>query len=360
MPDPLHLTFGVEIECVVVFGPDEFEAAIPLAEGFLWDKQQSLRLAHDDKLRIICRNKVIQILRDHGFQTYGYNHSGVQKGDQKWTVEPDASVVIEDGRRVDGYLECDVEIKSPALRFCPEALKRLKRLVSVLKAQFRVEVNASCGFHVHVGNRRSGFPLQTLKHLCMLTAMFEHQFNSLHSPDRVGNNPSAKAPSALFRGQNPWDTVAEIQDCRSRGQLVRLIASDGRGLDRCFAYNLLPLVVAGAQRTIEFRQHRGTVQAAEMIGWVELVAGVVDAMHHIGTDCLTGLISTCAFDRKFTVLELLGRLNLGASSTFYRGRLHVHPRPEPLWVPGRKRKDVVAEAGPRRLLTGGARWEGLE
>ena len=352
MPDPLHLTFGVEIECVVVFAPDEFEDAISLAEGFLWDEKHSLRLSHDDKLRIICRNKVIQILRDNGFQTYVY---GSGKGDQQWTVEPDASIAIEDGRRDDGYLECDVEISSPALRFCPEALRRVKRLVAVLRGQFRVEVNTSCGFHVHIGNRRSGFPLQTLKHLCMLTAMFEHQLSSLHPADRVGN-PTAKPPSALFRGQNPWDTVAAVQDCRSRGQLIRLYASDGRGLDRCFAYNLLPLVVE-AHRTIEFRQHKGTVHGAEMISWVQVAGGIVNAMHEIGTEGLTRLISACAFDRKFTVLDLFRRLKLDALCTFYLGRLHVHPRLEPLWVPGRKAMSV--EAGPRRL-TGDERWEEME
>ena len=353
MPHPLHLTFGVEIECVVVFGPDEFEAAISLAEGFLWDQTQSRRLTHDDQLRIICRNKVIQILRNNGFQTYGY---GYPKGDQKWSVEPDASVKIEDGRRVDdGYLECDVEISSPALRFCPEALSRVKRLVEVLKAQFRVEVNTSCGFHVHIGNRKAGFPLQTLKHLCMLTALFEQQFNSLHSPDRIAN-VTAKAPSAVFKGQNPWDSVVAVQDCRSRGQLVRMYASDGYGLDRCFAYNLLPLVV-GAHRTIEFRQHKGTVHGAEMISWVQVAGGVVNAMHEISTEDLTRLISSCAFDRTFTVLDLLRRLKMDALSKFYRGRLYVHLRPEPLWVPGRK--DVAAEAGPRRL-TEMERWEEME
>ena len=352
MHHPLNLTFGIEIECVVLFGPDEFEDAISLAEGFLWEKTDSSRLTHDDKLRIICRNKVIKTLRDNGFQTYAYNTG---KGDQKWTVGPDASVAIEDGRRVDGYLECDVEISSPALRFCPEALCRVKRLVEVLKKQFSVEVNTSCGFHVHIGNRKSGFPLQTLKHLCMLTAMFEHQFNSLHSPDRIGNQ-SAKAPSALFRGQNPWDTVKEVQDCRSRGQLVRLYASDGRGLDRCFAYNLLPLVV-GAHRTIEFRQHRGTVDGAEMIGWGRVAGGIVNAMHEIDTESLTRLMSTCAFERKYTVLDLFLRLKLDDLSVFYRGRLHVHLRPEPMWVPGRKERAV--EAGPRRL-NWDERWEEME
>lgn len=349
MPDPLHLTFSVEIECIVVFGPDEFEDLISLAEGVLWRKEHSLRMPYDDKLRTICRNKVISILRTNGFQTYDY---GSGQGDQQWTVAPNVAIMIEDGRRVDGYLECDIEISSPPLRFCPEALKRVKRLVGVLKAQFRLEVNTSCNFRVHVGNRKRDFPLQTLKHLCMLTAMFEHQLNSLHPAHRVGNE-SAKTPSALFGGENPWDSISAVQDCRSRGQLVRLLANSGRGLDSGFAVNLLPLVQS-AHRTIEFRQHKGTVSGAEMSSWVQVVAGIVNAMHELDTEGLTRLISTYAFDRKFSVLDLFCRLQLDELSAFYKGRLYVHPRPEPLWAP--ERKVLAVEAGPRRL-TGDERWE---
>ena len=352
MPDPLHLTFSVEIECIVVFGADEFEDGISLAEGFLWEKKHSLRMPYDEKVRIICRNKVIQILRTNGFQTYPY---GAGKGDHEWTVAPNVAVMIEDGRRVDGYLECDVEISSPPLRFCPEALQRVKKLLGVLKEQFRLEVNTSCGFRVHIGNRKRGFPLQTLKHLCMLTALFEHQLNSLHPAHRVGNE-SAKTPSALFKGENPWDSISAVQDCRSRGQLVRFCANGGRGLDSGFAVNLLPLV-KGAHRSIEFRQHKGTMHGGEMSSWIQVVAGIVNAMHECDTEGLTRLIDDCAFDRKFSVLDLFCRLRLEPLCAFYKGRLYVHPRPEPLWIP--EGKVVAVEAGPRRL-TADERWEVME
>ena len=352
MHNPLNLTFGVEIECIVLFDPTKYEEAIPYAEGTLWDKNISAHLHRESKLRIICRSFMVNILRTAGFRTYNVTSSG---GDQKWTVANDASIQIVDGPRTDGLLECDVEIKSPALRFCPKALRRIKRVVKLLTTEFDVFVNGSCGFHVHIGNWKSGFPLQTLKHVCMLTAMFEHQLNSLHPAHRIGNE-HAKAPSAVFRGQNPWDTVATIQGCRARARLVRLYAGSERRPDRCFAYNLLPLV-SGPHKTIEFRQHKGTLDWSEMANWVQLAGGVVKAMHEISADGLAQLISTCAFDRKFTVFDLFLRLKLEALIPFYRGERHVHLRPEPLWVPGKIEGN--AGAGPRRR-PGYERWDELE
>ena len=350
--NPLNLTFGVEIECIILFDPEQYEAGIPKAEGLFWDKKQSIRLPHDTKLQIICRNHIIQVLRNANFNTYGYNSP---KGDQKWTVEPDASISIADGRRDDGYLECDVEIISPALRYCPAALRRVKRLIEVLETNFAVQVNTSCGFHVHVGNRRKGFPLQTIKHLCMLTACFEHQFDSLHPANRIGNE-LVKTPSRRFKGQNPWDTVALVQGCRSRAQLVRLFAGSGRCPDRCWAYNLLPLVT-GRQKTVEFRQHRGTLKWREMNAWVQTAAGVVNAMHEISIDALARLICACAFDRTFNVLDLFRRLELEAVIPFYFGNVYVHPRIEPLWIPrGKERYGEAGSAG----LRGCGRVEELE
>lgn len=353
MHKSLNLTFGVEIECIVVFDPDDYAKAIPHAEGDLWDDSISARLSHDSKLRMLCRAYIIKILRDPGFHTYDYRSGG---GNQKWTVAPDPSITIQDERRLNGYLECDVEIKSPALRFCPKALRRVKRLVGLLTTHFNVFVNTSCGFHVHIGNRKSGFPLQTLKHLCMLTALFEHQLNSLHPAHRIGNE-HAKTPSAVFKSQNPWDTVATIQSRGSKGQLVRLYAGAEYRPDRCFAYNLLPLV-SKREKTIEFRQHKGTLEWPEMINWVQVAGGLVNAMHEIRTDELARLIGACAFDRKFTIFDLLVRLKLDALKPFYLGQMHVHPRSEPLWIPG-KVEDNFVEAGPARR-TGFERWDEME
>lgn len=330
MPTPLDLTFGVEIECIISFDPAKYESALADADGILWEYRVSRSLHRESKLCKVFRRHLVNFLRSKGFPTYDVMSRG---GDQQWTVAHDTSIEIKDGpRATDGFLECDIEIKSPAMRFCPKALRRVRDLVRVLTKGFDTSVNSSCGLHVHIGNQHKGFPLQTLKNFSMLTAMFENQLNNLHPAHRIGNFHT-KGPSAVFKGQNPWDTLRAIQKCETKNELVLLYAdSDGRP-DRCFAYNLCPMV-SGPHKTIEFRQHEGTLEGADIMNWIQVAGGLVNAMHKISFVDLARLIATEAFDPLYTIAELLLRLKLGALNQYYRDHSHRHQRPAPLWVQG--------------------------
>lgn len=352
MPNQLNLTFGIELECIICFDPAQYEPALPYAEGYLWDKKISSILHPDTKLRILFRSFIAEFLSNKGYATYEVTSLG---GDQKWTITNDASINIKEGPREDGFLECDIEIKSPAMILCEKALHRVQRVVRRLTRHFDVTLNNSCGLHVHIGNHNLGFPLETLKNFCTLTAMFEPQLNTLHPAHRIGN-VHAKAPSAVFKAQNPWDTLRAIQRCRSTEELVLLYADFERRPDRCFAYNLCPMVF-GPRKTIEFRQHTGTLNVSEISNWVQVAGGMVEAMHEISPVGLAQLINTGAFDPNFTVSDLFLWLEMEHLIPFYLGRLHVHRRPEPIWV--RDKVKGNAEAVPRRLH-GLERWDEME
>ena len=352
MPKPLHLTFGIELECVIYFDPAKYEEALANAEGSLWDEKHSAILSHESKLRSVFRTYVAKFLNNAGHPTYDAPSLG---GDQKWTITNDASIGIKDEPREDGFLECDIEIKSPAMIHCPEARDKVQCVVELLTGYFDATLNDSCGFHVHIGNHNNGFPSATLQKLCMLTAMFEKQLNTLHPTHRIGNI-HAKAPSAVFRGQNPWDTLRAILRCGSTQELVRLYADFERRPDRCFAYNLCPMV-DGPRKTIEFRQHTGTLDGSEITNWIQVAGGMVDAMHKISPAALAQLINTGAFDPRFTFADLFSRLALEHLVPYYLGRLHVHQCPEPIWVRGKVKGN--AEAVPRRLC-GLERWNAME
>ena len=342
MQTPLDLTFGIELECVMFFDPAEYRGALPHGSGIFWEKRLSSQLHEESKLRLIFREYITKLLTENGFPAYSVASDG---GNQKWTVTNDTSIEIKDGPCTgDGFLQCDVEIKSPAMRFCPKALRQVRKVVRLIKRNFDTSMNTSCGFHVHIGNRKKGFPLQTLKHLCMLTAMFEHQLNSLHPAHRIGNL-QAKGPSTVFRCQNPWDTLIKIQGCKTKDELVLLYANDDGRLDRCFAYNLCSMVT-GPNKTIEFRQHEGTLDLPKIMNWIEVAAGMVDAMHETSTEDLAQLISTCAFEPNYTISDLLIRLKPGDLYAFYYTQLHEHQRPKSLWIRDTIREN--AEAAPRQ------------
>ena len=350
MHDPLNLTFGVEIEFIVSFDPTEYEEGLSQWDGILWEKQPVTKYRHDSALRTLLRHHIVQLLSASGFPTHEVT---APEGDQKWTVTNDTSILTHDDPGK-GIMECDVEIKSPAMRLCPKALRRVHGVLSLLLPYFDTYVNASCGLHVHIGNQRAGFPLQTLKNLSMLTAMFEHQLNSFHPSERL-DGLHAKGPSKVFKGQNPWDTVQAIQNCAAERQLLYLYANED-GLDRNLAYNLCSMA-AGPRKTIEFRQHEGTLDAVKIINWIQVAGGLVNAMHEISGFELGRLFSVCAFDPRYTAIDLLLRLKMHNLVPYYQGRLHTHLRPEPIWVAGR---GGGRSGAARRVRSGDDRWEEME
>ena len=347
MHDPLNLTFGVEIECIIAFDPDKYEEGLSHGLGTLWEKEPVTKYQHDSGLRTLLRHHIVKLLSENGFPAYAVTEP---EGDQKWTVTHDTSIITNDNPGK-GYMECDVEIKSPAMRLCPKALRRVNGVLSLLIPNFDTYVNVSCGLHVHIGNQRAGFPLQTLKNLSMLTAMFEHQLDSFHPSDRL-DSLHAKGPSKVFKGQNPWDTVQAIQNCATKTQLLYLYANEER-LDRNLAYNLCSMA-AGSRKTIEFRQHEGTLDAVKIINWIQVAGGLVNAMYEISGFELGRLFSACAFVPRYTAIDLLLRLKMHNLVPYYQGRMYTHLRPEPIWVAGRRGGN--SEAAPR-VRSGDDRWE---
>ena len=358
MTTPLSLTFSILIKCIICFDPSKLEPGLNVCEGALWDKNFRHQIPHDTKLRTIYRQHLVDVFRRADLRTYDVVHPESDDQDQAWSVAPDAALAVTDGVRDDGFVECDVEIKSPVFRFCPRALRRIEKVCRVLR-KLDSFVDDSCAFWVRIGNcgkGKGGFPLQTLKHFCMLTALFEDQINSLHPPHRVVGNASAKPPSVLFRqglgqgrgqNQNPWDWIAIIQRCKSLRDLVMLFAGSEKRLDREWAYDFVPLLIEGQgpphRRTIEFRQHKGTLEWTEMMAWVQVAGGLVLAAHGTSADRMARFISTCAFDGKFTVFDLFGRLKLGALKRFYLGGRYAHLRTEPIWI----LEEEEEEEGPR-------------
>ncbi|RMZ11239.1 hypothetical protein D0864_01051 [Hortaea werneckii] len=57
-----------------------------------------------------------------------------------------------------------------------------------IPGRFYPFVNGSCGLHVHVGNQKDGFPLQTVKNLLTVFALCERQIDMLHSIQRIGGS----------------------------------------------------------------------------------------------------------------------------------------------------------------------------
>ncbi|KAK0940685.1 hypothetical protein LTR29_007710 [Friedmanniomyces endolithicus] len=62
---------------------------------------------------------------------------------------------------------------------------------------FTLLTNHSCGMHVHVGNGKEGFPLQTVKNMLATYYACESAIDTLHASDRIGGSGIPCLPSGL-------------------------------------------------------------------------------------------------------------------------------------------------------------------
>lgn len=233
------------------------------------------------------------------------------------------------------YGYCDVSIKSPASPLSQQAFSEIEDVLDTLSSIADLELifDTSCGLHVHIGYESAGFPLQTLKNISIITTIFEAQFSSLHPPERVLNNEYIKRQSAAFAGKSPWDIAMEIQLCQSTDALVGLWMKGNGESDKNLACNFLHLVNEQGFKTIEFRQHKATMEVGEICKWVELTTALVRYAHEVPFEDLMRVVEDIAFDPGRDVADFLCRLGLTDMADYYGGcEQYEHPRLEGAWV----------------------------
>jgi hypothetical protein len=142
-----------------------------------------------------------------------------------------------------------------------------------IKLTFVVELE----FIIHVSNgSKKGFDLQTLKTLAGLIVGFEPQINSLHPTHRCTPNSwcTPLSHTCKFRALAPLQRVELIERTTSLSSFLALF-----GVTSDIAVNFLNL--KRATRTIEFRQHEGTLNEERVASWVVLVTSLVTFAHEM-------------------------------------------------------------------------------
>ncbi|KAL9067726.1 MAG: hypothetical protein Q9161_006718 [Pseudevernia consocians] len=250
-PEPLTLTFGVELELILRFNPagytEESDDGWSIPEERAWDHIRA-------------------VLEELPAYDYAERFGQWVAGFEKWDLGRDSSINIPElwePRDGDYFDYSAIELRSPALPYTTASLSHVKEVFHLLFTTFDIVVNESCGLHVHVGNELKGFPLQTLKNFCILTTTFERELQSLHPPSRIDNRHS-RSSGAIFMGISPWDVEKIIKSTHNEDGLIFRVQNKQKG----YAYNLLNL--GGGKETIEFRQHEATVNVDDIVKWVEL------------------------------------------------------------------------------------------
>ena len=349
MAGTLNLTFGVELEFILSYFEEPFPQRII-------DGIKQGRISEEDIINLrrqengAQRARLVPVLRSAGLAVNDYGEPDHQNSPayKKWTVEGDGSVQPEpsmyetmnpqwaNGSRTlltpemrAALRYVDVEIVSPVLTYGNAAFLEVGTAVRAIVSRFPVYVNESTGLHVHVGNQSFGFPLSILKNVAMLVSCFENQFNQLHPAHRLTNDYCALPRWAFEPNERNPQKIAEIIgeiETISRFQWWFCAERSFRGVHNNWrAYNFGNAVTTTSKKkTIEFRQHRGSLDAQEVQRWILVTCNIVKIAHDANEGAILQMVRRYSNRTNLTILDLLRAFGLQNVAMLYEGHVYQH------------------------------------
>ena len=191
----------------------------------------------------------------------GYTHATTEC----WKVVTDASLSSSSRR------DLCCEVVSPVL--CGEkGIQSMRLLIETIR-RIGIDVNTSCGFHVHVdAEPTSGLPaMATLRGLRRLSQCFvalERAFDALVGVKKrqANRNKCCQSNRLLFGDLSNKQRWRNIGTSNPINGLVHTVSPD-----RYRKLNLTNLINPSRPSTVEFRQHGGVDELLAAEAWVRLV-----------------------------------------------------------------------------------------
>lgn len=171
-----------------------------------------------------------------------------------WKVGHDGSLHTTNRGRV------GMEIVSPVLRG-REGLEQVVAVLRILQG-WGVSTNRSCGLHVHVGTGDGASQLacnaKALKNLMHLVAQFERALFAITGTKSREHNHYTGPVSDAYRA---IANITNVEQARPYANKYR-------------ALNIVPLWTS--KRTVEFRVFQGTTNITKVVGYIQIVLGLVE------------------------------------------------------------------------------------
>jgi hypothetical protein len=199
----------------------------------------------------VTREQLVAKLREAGIevQSEDYNH----RTRTWWKIVRDGSIRGENS----------FELVSPPLKG-EDGINQIKRVCEVL-VQLNAKVNKSCGFHVHFD--AENLTLQTWKNLTWNYYMLEEEIDKMMPPSRRGNsNNYCQSLRTRVENQN---LQREIDECQTLMDLSRKMTDRSR-------YFKLNYESYWRHKTVEFRQHSGTVEFEKISNWIKILNRIIN------------------------------------------------------------------------------------
>ncbi|KAF8851210.1 hypothetical protein BDZ45DRAFT_767249 [Acephala macrosclerotiorum] len=282
-------SLGVEMEfCVATLKPGEKDPhpkddrtitgmlsnLDPSKFGYLSRSKESVQTHIADSLNEEFKDFTVQSLKKIG----------------EWIVKSDITVVRPRGGP-EAYSWFPIEVNTPALLFSDAAVNHVQQVVDYLTGTYRINVNPSCGLHLHVGCQNAGFNLPHLKKICAIFWTFEPCFYYLVDEARWKNN-----------------------ECQ-------LITRESRYRFGFNLRNLRVYVLYGQpekfKRTIEIRFHEGTMDSEAIYHWIWVFKSLVQFAECVSTTNLESWLREYISDPEYGPFQLLSALKMPHQAWYY-------------------------------------------
>ncbi|KAF1354728.1 hypothetical protein BDV97DRAFT_89047 [Delphinella strobiligena] len=215
-------TFGIEIECVLIYPSSLVEHQSTRARQILGELVE--KQIHERPMRLPCRRFDCNEMHEYPISIFeqepAYNRYG------RWTISYDASVCQTEKERawlrrpqppgvLQPYSSYGLEIKSRILNFHgstlnpdaqgsehdqetehgpvePEWRQEIAHILEQLNAfnltrDYRCYVNHTCGLHIHIGKAKHELSFDSLRGTLSLFTAFERQMDAVLTTRRIGS-----------------------------------------------------------------------------------------------------------------------------------------------------------------------------
>lgn len=189
------------------------------------------------------RTDFMSTARANGLQVFNqvfYNHNDMNL----FKLVPDSSL--------SGHMPA--ECVSPALNSNARGFGSLKACCKTLR-DIHATVNRTCGLHVHIGAK--DLSEQEYCNVFLNYKMMETAIDSFMAPSRRESN------SRWCRSLNGYS----LENCHTRESVLRTLCGD--------RYHKVNPCSWGRHKTIEFRQHAGTINYKKVEAWVKFLGKLV-------------------------------------------------------------------------------------
>ncbi|TEY86383.1 hypothetical protein BOTCAL_0009g00100 [Botryotinia calthae] len=280
-----RLTFGVELEFLLATLPKGGENPHPSDPR----EVDARILADDNSINYDIQRKLeeVSILATVKESEFGNENEVAANIAANWILKTDCTV--DPGKQNSNtrkYCEYGMEIISPPYYYDDASRRAVETVVRTLRYNYLVRVNETTGLHVHVGNGYHGFEWPILRNFMAIAWTYERQILLLMPEIRLKNvfcKPLDWSPlTGTLVGRNIELTRLEFLNCilSLTDNEQACVALGAKTLGFNISNLAPPFRSTFGKRTIEFRQHPGTLDSESILHWVHICVKLVEKAYH--------------------------------------------------------------------------------